>query len=340
MITASAVVVTSLYSVQQDVNSKSLKDRNRALVRAMRKVLIKVSGNAKVIKQHDIANTVYSASSYVQEYSYQKITDKEKARLTIQVNFSPDAINQLLMKAKQPLWPKDRPLTLIWLVVRDAEGLHFVSSSVDAGDSIYDLLQQDADNRGLPILFPILDLVDLQQVSAEVVGAPFVSIIQQASQRYAPDNILIIKVDATDKKAISSHWTLVLNNEQLSWDTNGSSIDKIIQSGVYDVADAMATRFAAVENPSAQNEVKLIVTGLNSLDDYAKISQYLNGLPGVKNVQVLNISPDKLDFSLILTSSLVSLQQNIGLGSMLKPNESDEINDQAEKPILRYRLKN
>lgn len=342
--TASAAVVSSLYSAQIPVNSHSSSQQNQALTQALNLVLIKVSGNSAITNIDGISGALEDPNQYVRNFSYTKAANNSTMPLLLNVNFTPQAINDLLQQTGQPIWSQNRPLTLIWLVTKNASGLHLINNSSE--EQIAQLTNEASTKRGLPIIFPILDLSDIQQIQASDVWAPFINVIQRASARYAPDEILIVRINNSNQENIVSNWTLLSQNKSLNWDIKNKNIEETINNGIDNVVTTLANQFAVTKSNNQQHDLKLLVTDLQSINDYAKITNYLNKLSGVINVEVEKVTASQATFILTLNTDTNSLRRAIKLGSVLLPIQADELQinipneDQSaiiEQQTLKYR---
>jgi len=334
--TANAVVLSSLYTDQVPVSSHNATLQKSAISQALKNVFIKVSGNAKVADIDEISSAMQNPDNYVRDFRYiQNAADIDNP-LTLQVNFVPKSINNLLTQVGQPIWKKNRPLTLIWLAAQDKSAPQLLNNNDDA---TVQLFMTDAKQRGLPIIFPILDLTDMQQIKPTDVWAPFIDVVQNASKRYSPDAILIIRLDQTDPNNLISHWSLLLKDQQMTWDIKGNDKQTILQAGINDITNILAKQFAVTKTNQLTNTITMTVTNLKNIGDYAKVVHYLNGLSGITNVEVQNVSENQAKFNLTLNIEVENLQRTIQLNSMLSPVESDEPSDnQTPETNLTYEL--
>lgn len=334
--TANAVVLSSLYTDQVPISSRDAAIQKSAISTALKNVFIKVSGNAKVADIDEISSAIKNPDNYVRDFSYiQNSTDIDNP-LILQVNFAPKSIDNLLNQVGQPIWKKNRPLTLIWLAVQDKSTPQLTNNNDDA---TVQLLTLGAKQRGLPIIFPILDLSDLQQIKPTDVWAPFIDVIQQASLRYSPNVILIIRLDQTNPNNLISHWSLLLKDNQMTWNIKGNDKKTILQAGINNVTNILAKQFAVAKTHQLTNTITMTVTNLKNIGNYAKVVHYLNGLSGITNVEVQNVSENQAKFNLTLSVDVETLQRTIQLSSMLSLAEPGKPNDnQTPETNLVYQL--
>src|SRR5690606_25504380 len=125
------------------------------------------------------------------------------------VEFNAARVSQALAQRNRPVWGPERPLTLLWVAFDDGFGERVLlganDAGVAAGSPLAELLQTTraelaaaADERGLPIALPLLDLEDLQALTFTDVWGGFEEPIRAASARYGADSILIGRVRIGD----------------------------------------------------------------------------------------------------------------------------------------------
>jgi uncharacterized protein len=311
--TAQAVVVQKLYSTKIPVVSRAKKVRQLALANAFSRVLVKVSGNSAIASQTTIKTALAKPGAYVQTFFY--VSPAKTHPLMLHVRFSAQAIYRLFRSAGLPIWGKSRPLTLIWMAIKNQSALHFAQNAV--GDNAKTLLMADAKARGLPVMFPLLDLTDLQAVSATAAVAASSDLLA-GSQRYRPDAILSIKINTSDEDVLSSQWVLIMNGKRQQWHLFGSSMALVMQQGVDEVSDAIAKTYAVSEQAPGGQTVMLQVIGLNSTKAYAKVEHYLSALTGVISANLAGIDGNMATFAVQTHATVQSLAREIALNSFLQ----------------------
>ena len=64
------------------------------------------------------------------------------------------------------------------------------------------------------------------------------------------------------------------------------------------------------------------VSGVDSLNDYARLSAYLKGLTAVVDMQVVRVAGAEIDYNLQLNGSLDDLTRTVAIGTVLEPVQS------------------
>jgi len=208
-----AVQVAGLYETKVVVESQSSSLRTAALKQALAQVLVKLSGNSMVVKIPGIVSALDHPETTLLSYGYQDGTMPDGGDgLFLHASFDPKAIQQLLENAGQSVWGRNRPLILLWISCSRHQQTPQILSS--ASQSLLDAeLKSDAQLRGLPILFPILDLTDLQTISTTAIADKNIQSIEQASTRYGSDAILAANISENAPEnsvgTWEATWTLI-----------------------------------------------------------------------------------------------------------------------------------
>ena len=322
---ASAVRVHSIYQDEVMVASQNSKDKLQALQEALSDVFIKVSGNSHVLDNNpNLKANLSRADKFVQEFSYSSPADAPKTTpYLLFVRFDAAAINRLLREAGTPTWGQNRPLILVWLALQTPDHpLDIVDNSTD----FQKLLRQSAKQRGLPMIFPTMDVTDLSLVSVNDITTLSLNNLQQASQRYASGAMLIGSVKQINND-FKSHWQLVLGENSWNWDVTGKSLPEVFTGVVDDVADALAKRFGLINANDALSELTLTVSGVKQHADLLSLMKYLQRMTPVNEVQLRSVSGSEIILDLSLHGSRESFIQAASISKNLKPVTSENLAD-------------
>lgn len=319
----SAVRVNALYRGEIPTTSQSASERSQVASQALEQVFIKVSGNNQIISNPAIKSHLSAANSMIQQYAYGTLSVPSPGKnYLLQIDFDPEAINQILRNASVPIWGQSRPLLMVWLVY-DLQGKTPVIVSADAANSIAHQLKQNADQRGVPVIFPMMDVTDLNQVTAKDVSAMTLPVLTQASKRYASDGMLIGYIHV-DNKGYNTQWKLILGNDQSSLSSAGKGLPEILKVIINNVADNLASHYAVVMSNSAQVKITLKVVGITQADDFTQMMNYLQHLTQVTDVQLLQVLGSDVELSVSLRGTQESFTQAVALGQKMTPAQPQE----------------
>ncbi len=314
-----AVKVESLYKGVVPVTTQAVSERNPAMQLALTQVLIKVSGNDQILNNPQLKSRLSSADTLVQQFGYLTApAGKNTAPYLLEVQFDPTSVNQWLRDAGAATWGLNRPLVFAWIVY-EAPGHPAEIISSDSANEVASLLKQDAVQRGLPFLLPVMDMTDLNQITTKDITDMAIPLLTNAAKRYAGDAILIGHI-TLQGDSLTSQWKLILDNNQWDWNLTGKNMTEIAPPLIGNITNTLATRFAVVTTNTIQKDILLKVTGITHYPDFAQLTRYLNHLTPVANVEIMKISTNN---DVILKISLRSTQESfiraLSLGKKLTP---------------------
>jgi hypothetical protein len=313
----SAVTVANLYRATTTPDPAAADQRDAAIQAAMGRVLIKVTGNRAAPLDPELQSMMTDASRYLSSYGL----DQGRA----QVGFIPGQVDQALTALKKPIWGPERPLTLLWIAVDDGLGGRALLGANDtpqlgteAAPQMTDLvtrLKKDlaavADERGLPIQWPLLDLEDLGAVTFADVWGGFEDRIAAASQRYRADAILIGRVrPGVGPDADEVQWLLVVGGERQAL----AGVE--LRDGLDAAADRFATQFATVGGAGA---AAITVRNVQTSADYDRVISYLERQSVLTDVDVDSFDNGVLRLHVTARGDAGVLGRILSLGTVLRP---------------------
>ncbi len=336
-----AARVSDLYSAEAPIERAASAGLTAAFSQALRQVLVKVTGRRDVVEDPAVTNRFSPADAYVQQY-------RTGADGSTWVLFDRVALRRTLDELGQSVWGDERPVTLVWLVMDYGTGTRdILAAAQDVGGAANpfgdppaagvaerltaarDMLQRTADERGLPLVLPLVDSEELDIVSISDVWGGFTESVLLASQRYGADAILVGRARARVPESVTVRWTLMLADERFNWDGD-------IASGPDRLADLLAGRLATSSRSTEQ--LRLRVDGVDSLDAYGRLSNYLLALDVVEDFSVDRVADRSVFLSLIVRGDADRLMRSIALRRILRPIDVPPDGAGALRSDLRYEL--
>jgi hypothetical protein len=317
--------VENLYMAEVLVTSESAAQLRTGARAGLVQVLVRVSGSEDVESSSLIRNSLRNPAAYYNQYSYEStdqtilVGEDEVPVKILQLRFEPSAIARLLRQANFPVWGSNRPGVLLWVAVSDEQDRRIIGED-DAINLVTGLIDQ-AEQRGLPLLFPLLDLEDAAQISTAEVWGAFLDRVEDASTRYNPDAILTGRVQQIPGGRWSGKWSYRVASRWQSVESVGFSSDELVREMVDLLADELAARYAL---GSSRGNVKLMVEGVTGLADYAELSGYLEALTPVLSSSIVTLQGDVAEFELETEGQYQQLVKIIELDERLVLLSQDE----------------
>jgi len=309
-----AVEVEGLYDAEVPVIDQGKDTRTEAIRQTFAEILVQVTGNSQVMQNERMSAVIEQATDYVQQYRYRPLgregtdTVSPSARL-LWVRFDASAVNKLLGEMNIPVWGRARPAILVWLAIEDKEKRQLVDATQK---EVLETLESQAGHRGVPLVFPLMDLEDQSNLTFTDVWGNFQASIMQASSRYGTKAVLVGRVF---RKTFvwEGRWTLYEGNQTASWELTGS-LDEVLNAGINQTVNVLASRYAKVVD-SSRNAITIEVRGVDSLDDYARVERYLRSLGPVTDVQVAGVYSSRAIFRLLVHGNLNDIVRVLSLSN-------------------------
>lgn len=347
-----ALQLTGLYSQQIAVSNESDSERDRAVIDALAAVIVKVTGQQRWLENPAIERAIANAFSYVEGISYESkqielpIEDNsvadDPAKSTfytveqryINVDFAATLIDELLAEADIPVWDSNRPSVLVWMILQNADGeRNFLTDA--ARPEIVQAMQDFAEQRGLPIILPVMDFEDRRNLSVDVAWDMVdEEAISNASQRYDADSILSGRLHFTAGGELVGAWKFIFRGETEVFNEYDEDLQAYLYKPLDRITNRLAGHFAINPETSNQQFVRLRVDGIKNLSAYSALLSYVQNLGLVENVTAAELDGERIELQLGLFGDSRQLFEQIALDRDLLPIESTSASSQ---PFLHYR---
>ncbi|MEK7322436.1 MAG: DUF2066 domain-containing protein [Pseudomonadota bacterium] len=322
------VEMTDLYAAEVPVADQSAAARAAASRAALAEVLVKVTGSAAAPAQPQFKALLQQSAQAMQRYSYRTAESGQ----ALQVSFDRQTINQRIYDAGLPVWDRNRPQILLWLALEDGGGRTLVGG--ENQPELQTVVKDRAQRRGLPVILPKLDGEEQNAVNIAGVWGQFSEPLMQIAARYPADAVLLGRVYAIGPERWRGQWTLRHAGSTASWEAGEGSIADVVAAGLNQVAENLAQRYALVLKPGVNSVATLMVDNVANIQDYARLSRYLDSLDPVRGVTVERVEGASVVYRVQVRGELQGLTQALVLGRVLTPVAAGAAADDA----LQYRL--
>jgi uncharacterized protein len=308
--------VNNLYEVTVPVKDQSAASRGKSIKLAFSQVLVKVSGISDLMSRGDLLK---QAQRYVEQYRYGVVDDQDpiqsEPQKTLWVKFEKTAVDSFLLESGASVWGDSRPVILSWMAI-DQQGVRTLSDDI----GYWPMVTALGENRGLPLLLPLMDLDDQINIQFSDVWGDFAESIKHASTRYAPDGILVNRITQQENGIWMGRWTLYLGETAMSWQvSDATSLDELMALGVGQAVDSVAKQYATSASMSASGGSSpfLEVDNIYSLTDYSRVLGYFVGLTQVENIRPVEFLDNRVTFVVTLVGDESSLIKSVEISDVL-----------------------
>lgn len=310
--TAHAAAVPWIYQATAPAADQSAESRERALREALGTVLVRVTGDRWAAVAGPAQTLLPRAGQLVQGYGFEA---GAAGGLELRAQFDARAVEAALRAQGLPVWGASRPTHLVWLALRDDGQPRALLDEAGAAARTPALLAA-ANARGIPLAFPRLE-PDGAAPTVNEVFAGNDDPIREASRAYGADRVVVIRMGRSDGQWLG-RWTLLYaSGAQEEWSMPGVSLEQALAEGLHALADREAAQLALRASGSVR-ELRVIVSGVQSLADYARALNYLRGLAPVKAAAVDRVEQDRVGFLLRVEGEPGALERLIAAGAVLQ----------------------
>ena len=314
------------YDAEVPVRSQAAAERNTAYARALAQVIGKISGDRAASSRPGIGQEMRRAADYVRSYDYRQdegvssVTGAPTYQTTLVVRFDKAKVDSVMSALGLPIWPTPRPKPVLWLAIDDGRGPRLVGlAQSNAARAVLDRAQARGYRLGLPTGSAA------EMAAAGAIWRGDTAAIARLSQRYQPPMQLLGKLYKA-KGGWKADWIFVDRGKVLSrWSTENTDARRAMAGGADGAADALVRRYARRgTGGGTPGTYTVLVTGIDSADDYIRLSAQLQKVSVVKRFVPLRATPAGLELSLELSTGMPGFRRLLDDG-VLVPGDSDAV---------------
>jgi len=239
-----------LYQAKAIVTGTGEKNRQIGFALAFEDVLVKVSGDPRLIGDPRVAEFAKNAGSMVQEFRYrdrmegipihdeQGSYDRPHDLTTV---FIPEKIDAVLASLGSRAWPGDRPTLTLLLTVEHGDR-HFVLSSGNApGIDMRDSLANASAKMAIPVTLPsdsVLASVGLTESSKSKVHLVQLGIV---ALKTGGGHALVGSLVWSDAElGWIADWVIAAKGQTYKWQIRGVSFDDAFRNAIRGAAQVLS----------------------------------------------------------------------------------------------------
>jgi len=330
---ALAVEVTTLYTAQVVLDKNERDPRAAAYKSALTEVLLRVSGS-ELGTDPELSEALFpDPASYVVQF-------RPGADDSLWVSFDGEAIERVLRQAGQSVWGSDRPLTLIWLAVDWGQGRREVigaddpersrnaSRSIDRNRLLRQRVLDVAERRGLPVVFPLLDTEDLQNISFSDIWGGFDEQLLEASARYDARSILVGRIRPLTSQR--NRWSYHFGGDVRTWSGEPELV-------IGQVADVLAAEFA-ISGKERLESIDLSIAGIDSVAAYGAVQELLASLSVVESISIIEVQGSQIRYRVAAHGGAARLRRALRFNGLIEQNgfDGDRVTNDALSSSLEF----
>lgn len=315
-----AATVNNLYQAQVVLPDTDKQSEQTARQQGLEQVLVKVSGQSQVVDNEVIRKALSSSSQYISQFGVGSLNGQQ----TLDMTFDRVQVHNLLAQANATVWSDQRPAVLVWLVKENNREREIVWDQTS--NPLQTEMNTAANQRGVPVLMPIGDFEDITAVTVPDLWGGFVEPVANASLRYNPEAILIVRAREDG------------SNVSLSWQLFEQSADRLVASQVApkegrasgelavatremvnQIADQLAAKYAVQLGGESRGLFTISVANIQTTEDFFTLERMLTSLSSVASVDVQRLHGDKAMFGVNLLTTEDAFKRELLLDRRMTP---------------------
>lgn len=309
----------SLYTAQVEFDPRAGQTRADAYEAALRVVLFRVSGQELSSNPALVAELFPDPSDYVVQF-------RPGDDNTLWVSFDGEALEDALRRSGQLVWGGDRPPTLVILAIDRGNGERALLGAAAPGprfveptdaerfdEQLRERLLTIAEQRGLPVILPLLDAEDIATFTFADVWGGFAEPVLAAARRYDVNSVLVGKLRSDSTRL--DRWTYLFGGEQYDFTGEPETVLSL-------VADRMADEYA-IGGDEPLRSVSLSISGVDSVEAYGELQVLLQDVPVIEDIQLIGVDGDRIDYRVMAYGGASRLARALRLGGLI---EEDRFN--------------
>ena len=319
-----------IYQAEVTVRSQNEGERGNGFARALVQVLGRISGERNAAARPGIGQELRNARDYVESYDYRQdegispTTGAPTYDTTLVVRFDQDKVDNMIAALGVPVWAQPRPKPVLWLAIDDGRGARLVGlPQAGAARAALDRAAQRGFKLGLP------SGSAAEQAAVGAIWRGDAAAIARLSSRYSPPMQLIGKLYRS-KGGWTGDWTFVDGGRVLNtWTDEEPDARRAMAAGADGAADALVRRYAKAESAGPPGIVRVVFTGIDSSEDFMRLSGYLQGMPVVRRVTPVRATPAGLEVDLDLATGMSGFRRLV--------DDDVLLDEEGEPPTFRLR---
>jgi hypothetical protein len=301
-------VAQGLYEAEVPVSNQTESAREAAFARGLAQVLGKLSGDRSAASRPGVGKELRRAKDFVEGYDYRQDESRSASgapsySTTLVVRFRQEDVDGIAAALGLPVWPQPRPKPVLWLAIDDGKGPRLVAL---AQSEVARSALNRAIERGYRLGLPSGGAAEQAVVGAIWRGDS--AAIARLSARYSPPMQLIGKLYRSEG-GWKADWIFVDRGRVLAnWSGEDANARRAMATGADGAADALTKRYAKVTTapPGIQ---RVVFTGIDSSEDFIRLSAYLQSTSVVRGIVPVKATPDNLEVDLDLLTGLPGLRR-------------------------------
>jgi hypothetical protein len=323
-----AMEVSNLYETEVHLDSESKQDREIATQQALKIILTRILAGENILKDNIVKTVLANSTYFISEFQYSLGESTSSSSRLMRVLFDEKLLIDTLRLSNTGLWNEIRPTTLVWLVVDEQNKQRFFEP--DWMPEVDLALTKATKEKKLPVLYPIQDLNEKQNMSISDVLSAYSNHLLKVSTRYDVVSTLAGKM-INKGTCWKAEWTHYFDGKITQWSSPCGLINNVASNGFQGVYDNLSGYYAVTPPSKNVDSVLLKVGNIKTNLDREKVTNYFESLPMVKTVTWISEELGYGVYRLFYQGKRSALNKNLAKDHLLNLEEHSKLNAKEVK---------
>jgi uncharacterized protein len=300
--------------VERVVTGRDESQKSIVFRQAVIEMLVRISGDRNIERHALVRDMIDSPESWVSRYYFESKNDSSGVIEKMVVTLDVGVITQKMKEKGLPIWGVLRPLVIVWCVVEakpeQGEGQHAILQEGEA-HIFKEALLRAAKFRGVPLVFPLMDLTESGVISEQVILSSAPELLKQYSERYEADVVTKIVLSQEKNDQWRLYWQSTHSQEKALKPIRGSNFTEVAEAAIDAIVHPLVLSYAAVLNSGIETTLLFKVQGVKDLRDFVEVGERLKAFSLVKQSTIQSVVGDQVIYRILLQGDLVQFQQQL-----------------------------
>jgi uncharacterized protein len=239
-----------LYRAVAIVTGTGEENRQIGFRLCMEDVVVRVSGDYRLITSGRAKNMIDDAASYVAKFKYRDryegipVHDEQGTHdrpHDLTVDFDRGKIDAAIAALDSKPWLDPRPRLAIILGVRNATGQFVLSADGEQGFYMRDSFAAASDRIAMPIVLPSRSLIDSAGLRQDSIGTADLAALDKVAKEAGGDQALAGTLTWSDAdRGWIAEWRLAMSGKTYAWRISGVSFDDAFRNALRGAAQVLS----------------------------------------------------------------------------------------------------
>lgn len=301
--------------VERVVTGRDESQKSVVFRQAVIEMLVRISGDRNIERHALVRDFIEAPELWVSRYYFESNNHSSGVIEKMVVTLDVAVLTQKMKEKGLPIWGIVRPLVVVWCVVEtkhDQGGGGRRAILQEGEEHIFkEALLRAAKFRGLPLVFPLMDLTESGVVSEDVILSNAPELLKQYSERYEADVVTKIVLSQEENEEWRLYWQSTNAEEKAREPIRGKNFTEVAEAVVDAIVNPLVLSYAAVLNSGAETALVFKVQGVKELRDFVEVGERLKAFSLVKQSVIQSVMGDQVIYRILLQGDLVHFQQQL-----------------------------